>query len=36
MERTEVVSKLTMIFRKVFKNDSLNLSDELTAHDVDH
>jgi acyl carrier protein len=36
MERTEVVSKLTVIFRKVFKNDSLNLSNDLTAHDVDH
>jgi acyl carrier protein len=36
MERTELVSKLTEVFRKVFKNDSLNLTNELTANDVDN
>lgn len=36
MESIEVVNKLTVIFRKLFKNDSLNLTIELTAHDVDH
>ena len=35
MEKTEVVSKLTAIFRKVFSNDSLILIDKLTANDVD-
>jgi acyl carrier protein len=35
MEKTEVVSKLTVIFRKVFSDDSLNLTDELTANDVE-
>ena len=36
MERDDVISKLTVIFRKVFNSDSLVLSDELTANDVDH
>ncbi|MBN1414273.1 MAG: acyl carrier protein [Bacteroidales bacterium] len=36
MERTEVLERLTDIFRKVFKNDTLEISDELTANDVDH
>ncbi len=36
MERNDVISKLTAIFRKVFNSDSLILSDELTANDVDH
>lgn len=35
MERTEIVNKLTAIFRKVFNNDSLILINELTANDVD-
>jgi acyl carrier protein len=35
MEKTEVIIKLTAIFRKVFNNDSLVLRDELTANDVD-
>lgn len=35
MEKTEVLSKLTAIFRKVFSNDSLELKNELTANDVD-
>jgi acyl carrier protein len=36
MDRTAVVSKLTEVFRKIFNNDTLVLSDELTANDVDH
>jgi acyl carrier protein len=36
MERDDVITKLTGIFRKVFNSDSLILSDELTANDVDH
>ena len=36
MERNDVITKLTAIFRKVFNSDSLILSDELTANDVDH
>jgi len=35
MERTEIVDKLTVIFRKVFNNDLLILTNELTANDVD-
>lgn len=35
MERTEVLIKLTVIFRTVFNNQSLVLSNELTANDVD-
>jgi acyl carrier protein len=34
MEKTEVVIKLTEVFRKVFSSDSLILTDELTANDV--
>ena len=35
MEKPEVIIKLTAIFRTVFNNDTLVLSDELTANDVD-
>jgi acyl carrier protein len=35
MERQEVVSRLEPLFRTVLKNDSLELSDALTANDVD-
>lgn len=35
MEITEVTSRLTGIFRNVFSNDSLILTNELTANDVD-
>jgi acyl carrier protein len=35
MERTDVINKLTTIFRKVFIDDSLVLTNELTASDVD-
>jgi len=36
MGNAEIVSKLTNIFRKVFNNDSLILTNELTANDVDN
>lgn len=36
MEKTEVQSKLTAIFRKIFSNDSLILTDELNANDVEN
>ena len=35
MERAEVINRLTTIFRKIFNNDKLVLSDELTAADID-
>lgn len=35
MENTEVVSKLTALFRKVFSDDSIILTNELTANHVD-
>jgi acyl carrier protein len=35
MERIEVIDKLTAIFRKIFSNNSLILTNELTANDVD-
>jgi acyl carrier protein len=36
MERADVVIKLTTVFRKIFNNDSLILTDELTANDVNY
>ena len=36
MENTENRAKLTDIFRKVFSNESLILTNELTANDVDN
>jgi acyl carrier protein len=35
MEKTEIIIKLTTIFRKVFSDNSLILSNELTANDID-
>ena len=35
MERIDIESRLTSIFRKVFGNETLNLSNELTANDVE-
>jgi len=35
MVRTDVEKKLTAIFRKTFNDDSLVLSYELTANDID-
>lgn len=34
MEKEEITLKLTKIFRKVFNNNMLELSDDLTANDV--
>jgi len=34
MERTEVVNRLTPIFRKVFNDESIVVTDVLTANDV--
>jgi len=36
MERTELIDKLTTIFRATFDEESLVISDELTANDVDN
>jgi acyl carrier protein len=35
MEKIDIVSKLTPVFRRTFKNDSLIISDDLTANDVE-
>ncbi len=35
MEKENVILKLTEIFRKVFSDESLTISDEMTASDVD-
>jgi acyl carrier protein len=35
MNKKEVVVSLTSIFRKVFSDDLLELTDELSANDVD-
>ena len=34
MERTEVVNKLTPVFRRVFANDTLEVTNELNASQV--
>lgn len=36
MDRNEVISKLTLIFREVFNDKSLELKDEMTASDVEN
>lgn len=36
MERNEIVEKLTPIFREVFSQPDLVLTDELTANDVEN
>lgn len=36
MEKTEIVKKLTPVFRKVFANNTLELTDELSALDVEN
>lgn len=36
MEKTNILNKLTAIFKKVFNNDTLILTNELTANDVDN
>jgi acyl carrier protein len=35
MDRSDVLNKLTPIFRTVFSNDSMVLTNELTANDVE-
>ena len=35
MEKTEIVNKLTEIFRKEFNDDSLVITNELTTSDID-
>jgi acyl carrier protein len=35
MERTEVVSKLTAIFRNVLNDEAIVLKDEMTANDIE-
>ena len=34
MEKTEILNKLTTIFKNIFKNELLELSYNLTANDV--
>lgn len=34
MERKELSDKLRVIFRRVFNNDDIEITDELTANDV--
>jgi acyl carrier protein len=36
MNRTEILKKLTDVFRKVFNNQSLILTNDLTANDVNN
>lgn len=36
MNREEIITKTTGIFRVVLKNDELNLHETLTANDVDN
>lgn len=36
MEKAEIVKKLTPVFRKVFANNTLELTDELSALDVEN
>lgn len=36
MERKEIVDKLTLVFRQTFDTTDLELSDDMTASDVDN
>lgn len=36
MDRKEIVEKLTDIFRNVFSDDSIELSEEMTPEDVEN
>jgi acyl carrier protein len=36
MERTEVVSRLTTIYRKVLNDETIVLKDEMTANDIEN
>jgi acyl carrier protein len=35
MERNEILEKLTTVFRRVFNDNKLEISSELSANDVD-
>jgi acyl carrier protein len=35
MERIEIIEKLTLIFKEIFKQNDLRLKEEMTANDVD-
>ena len=35
MQKPEITIKLTSIFQKVFNDNAIELSDELTANDID-
>jgi acyl carrier protein len=36
MQKKDITDKLTLIFKKIFNHQSLVLTDELTANDVDN
>ena len=36
MERTEITNQLTKIFKELFNNDTIELSDSMTANDEDN
>lgn len=36
MDRNEVISRLTLIFREVFSDNSLELKDDMNASDVEN
>lgn len=36
MERTEIIEKLTAVFHEVFNDNTIVLSDEMTAKDVEN
>ncbi len=36
MERTEIIEKITGIFREVFGDNSIVINDEMTANDVEN
>ncbi len=36
MEKAEIVIRLTPVFRNVFRDNTLEITDELSAHDVEN
>ncbi len=36
MDKNNITDKLTSVFRTVFENEDLTLTDEMTANDVDN
>jgi len=36
MERTEIIDQLTVIFKKIFNAETLVLTNDMTANDVDN